>query len=134
MLVGVQREELIWYLYNFIRLLNNLFKVYWNEKMLTSLVMSWRRQLFCNKEISKNPKNGWKSMKIANIDREIVHNFWTTWENSMKFSEKMWRMIILKVTKNQDFTLSLEDTFFEIPQRESNWSLLSRFRVNIEAN
>ena len=25
-------------------------------------------------------------------------------------------MIILKVTKNQDFTLSLEDTFFEKPQ------------------
>ena len=25
-------------------------------------------------------------------------------------------MIILKVTKNQSFTLSLEDTFFETPQ------------------
>ena len=25
-------------------------------------------------------------------------------------------MIMLKVTKNQDFTLSLEDTFFEKPQ------------------
>ena len=30
----------------------------------------------------------------------------------MKFSEKMWLKIISKVTKYQDFTLSLEDTFF----------------------
>ena len=42
-------------------------------------------------------------MKIGNIDREILHNFWTTWE--IKFSGK--------VTKNQGFTLFLEDTFFE---------------------
>ena len=34
----------------------------------------------------------------------------------MKFSGKMCLMIILKVTKNQGFTLSLEDTFFEKPQ------------------
>ena len=34
----------------------------------------------------------------------------------MKFSRKMYLMIILKVTKNQGFTLSLEDTFFEKPQ------------------
>ena len=33
----------------------------------------------------------------------------------MKFSGKMWLMIILKVTQNQGFTLSLEDTFFEKP-------------------
>ena len=33
----------------------------------------------------------------------------------MKFSEKMYFKIILKVTKNQGFTLSLEDTFFEKP-------------------
>ena len=34
----------------------------------------------------------------------------------MKFSGKMCLMIILKVTKNQSFTLCLEDTFFEKPQ------------------
>ena len=34
----------------------------------------------------------------------------------MKFSGKMCLMIILKVTKDQGFTLSLEDTFFENPQ------------------
>ena len=32
---------------------------------------------------------------------------------SIKFSGKMRFMIILKVTKNQGFTVSLEDTFFE---------------------
>ena len=66
--------------------------------------------------MSKNPENRWKLMKIANIDREILHNFLTIWGNSMKFSGKMWLMIILRVTKNQGFTLSLKDTFFEKPQ------------------
>ena len=55
-------------------------------------------------------------MRKANIDREILHNFWTTCGISMKFSGKMCLMIILKVTKNQGFTLSLEDKFFEKPQ------------------
>ena len=55
-------------------------------------------------------------MKIANIDKEIFHNFWTTSGISMKFSGKMWLMIILKVTKNQGLTLSLENTFLEKPQ------------------
>ena len=34
----------------------------------------------------------------------------------MKFSGKICLKIILKVTKNQGFTLSLEDTFSERPQ------------------
>ena len=50
-------------------------------------------------------------MKIANIDRESLHIFWTIWRISMKFSEKMWLMIVLKVTQNQGLTLSLEDVF-----------------------
>ena len=33
----------------------------------------------------------------------------------MKFSGKMWPIIILKLTKNQGFTLSLEDTFLPPP-------------------
>ena len=37
----------------------------------------------------------------------------------MKFSGTMCLMIILKFTKNQGFTLSVEDTFFEKPQEES---------------
>ena len=34
----------------------------------------------------------------------------------MRFSGKMCLKTILKVTKNQGFTLSLEDTYFEKPQ------------------
>ena len=43
----------------------------------------------------------------------------------MKFSGKMCLKIILKVTKNQGFTLYLEDTFFKKPsaggRREKNF-------------
>ena len=38
----------------------------------------------------------------------------------MKFSGKILLIIIVKVTKNQAFALSLEDTFVEKPQGESN--------------
>ena len=64
----------------------------------------------------KNPKTWWKSMKVAYIGKEILHIFWMTWGISVKFSGKMWLMIILKVIKNQGFTVSLEDTFFEKPR------------------
>ena len=66
--------------------------------------------------MSKNPENWWNSMKTANIDREILHNFWTTWGISMKFPGNMWFIIILEVTWQQGLTLSLEDMFFEKPQ------------------
>ena len=53
----------------------------------------------------------------------------------MKFSEKMCIKIILKVTKNQGFTLSVEDTFFKKPQRggagEWGGGSPSRFRVKL---
>ena len=91
------------------------------KKMLTSSVKGWRHYFLCNKEMSKIPNNRWKLMKIANIDRESLHIFWTTWEISMKFSGKMWFMIISKVTEKQGFILSLEDTFLEKPQGGSNW-------------
>ena len=60
-------------------------------------------------------KSWGKLMKVANIDREYLYIFWTTWGNSMKFSGKICLMVILKVTKNQGFTLSLEDTLLEKP-------------------
>ena len=34
----------------------------------------------------------------------------------MKFSGKMCLMTLLKVTKNQSFTITLEDTYFKKPQ------------------
>ena len=42
-------------------------------------------------------------MKIANIGREILQNFWTTTGIWMKFLGKMCLMIILKVTKKPGF-------------------------------
>ena len=39
----------------------------------------------------------------------------------MKFSGKMYFKLILKVTKKQGFTLSLEDTFFE----KSQWGQIN---------
>ena len=80
--------------------------------------------------MSKSPKNWWKLMKKANIDREILHNFWTTWEISMKFSGMMCLMIILKVTKNQGFSFSLEYTFFEKPRDRVLGSTIRIYRVN----
>ena len=50
----------------------------------------------------------------------------------MKLSEKMCLKIILKVTKDQGFTLSVEDTFFEKPQGGGGGKIYppSCFRVN----
>ena len=75
------QEELIYYQYNGIQLLNNLFKGCWKWKKKKKMV-TWG-----------------KLTKIANIDRELLHIFWTTWGNSMKFSGKMCFKIILKFTK-----------------------------------
>ena len=47
----------------------------------------------------------------------------------MKFSRKMCLMIILEVTKNQSFILSLEDTFFEKPQRGEGFKLTLKSAV-----
>ena len=73
--------------------------------------------------------------KLANIDREFLHIFWTTWGNSMQFLGKRDLKIILKFTKNQGFSLSLEDPLFQKPQggggRGLNWPpTLSGFSVN----
>ena len=52
-------------------------------------------------------------MKIVNIDGEALHIFWTTSGISLKFSGKMWVMIILKFTKKQGLTLSLFEIIAE---------------------
>ena len=75
----------------------------------------------------KNVKN-WGKL-TDNIDREFLYIFWTTWGNSMKFSGKMCFEIILKVTKNQGFTLSLEDTYFEKPQGVIKMLELSNYGI-----
>ena len=55
-------------------------------------------------------------MKIVNIDGENIHILWKTYGISLKLSGKMWLKIILKATKKQGFTVSLEDIFLEKPQ------------------
>ena len=92
--------------------------------LLWADVISFFVTRWCQK-IQKIDENWWK---LANFDREFLHILWTTRGNSMKFSGKMYLKIILKLTKNQGFTLSLEDKFFEKPQGGSNWPP-SRFRV-----
>ena len=51
-------------------------------------------------------------MKIANIGEEIIHIFWTNGGTSMKFSGKMWLVIILKC-----LILNLDDRILEKPQK-----------------
>ena len=58
---------------------------------------------------------------------------WTTWWISMKFSEKMWLMIIIKVAKKQGFTVSLESTFFK-KQHGDGWSNLGIRRLETFTN
>ena len=53
------------------------------------------------------------------IDRERLHIFWMTSGISVKFSGKMWLMIISKATKNQSFNLSLEHAFLKKAQGDS---------------
>ena len=57
-------------------------------------------------------------MKKVNIDKENHYIFQTTlgMKFSMKFSEKMCVMTILKITKKQGLTFSLENTVLEKPQ------------------
>ena len=85
--------------------------------MLTSSVICW---LFASLQ-QGNVQKSKKQMKTFNIDGENLHIFWTTWVISMKFSGKMWVMIVLKVTKYQALNLSLEDAFLEKPLTEEVW-------------
>ena len=59
--------------------------------MLTSSVTYDISSFFATGKCQKNPKKQWKEGENL----------------PMKFSEKMWLMIILKVTKKQGFVLSL---------------------------
>ena len=62
--------------------------------------------------VKKAPKR-WKSMKIADIEGELLHISWTTWGISRKFSRKIWLMIQLKVTKKQGFHFSFKRYIFQ---------------------
>ena len=64
----------------------------------------------------KEDEDGWMLFLHNEFWQRKTFMFSKTWGISMKFSGKMWVVIILKVTKKQAFTLSLEDTYFEKPQ------------------
>ena len=55
--------------YNFMQLLDSLFKAYWKRKNADIICYKLISLVSSNKEMSANPKTRWKSMKIANIDR-----------------------------------------------------------------
>ena len=78
-------EDLIWYQYNFIQLLNNLLKVYLKTKNADIISYKLVPLVFYNKESSKNPKTWWQLMKIANIDTERESSYLLN--NSRNFNE-----------------------------------------------
>ena len=111
-------------------MLNNLFRVCWNLK--NADIICYMLTLFVSLQ-QENSKQYEKLVKMVNIEGENLCIFWRTWGNSIKFSGKMWLMIILKVTKNQGFILSLENIFLETLQGEDQIDPPpppSRFRVN----
>ena len=82
-----------------------------------------------------------KLMNIVEIEVENLQIFWTSCEIPMKFSRKMLLTIIIKVTKNQDSSLSLKNTFsWKITETGAGeWGrggqiylLTSCFRINLE--
>ena len=83
------------------------FKVWWKQKNV---------DIIYYKLMSKNQMSNVKDLMKIDIDRDGLHIFWTTCGIIVKFSGKTCLMIIWKVTKNQVFILSLEDTFSEKPQ------------------
>ena len=93
----------------------------------------WRHLLYVMSLVSlqqENVKKSEKMIKIVNIEEENAHIFRKTWGISRKFSEEMWLMMILKVTKNQDFNLSLKNAILEKQLGGSNWTP-SFFMVDI---
>ena len=63
-----------------------------------------------------NVKKSKKLIKIVNTGEDYLHIFQTTTGIFMKLSRKMCLMIILKVTKNHGFTLSLENAVLQKQQ------------------
>ena len=120
------QEELTQCQCNFKQLLKNLFKVSWRQKN-AGIICYMLTSLACLQQ--ENVKKSRKLMKLANIDEENLHIFLATWGTLMKFSEKMCLIIILKVTKKQGFTSSVENTVLKKPQGGDQIDSPSLFRV-----
>ena len=65
--------------------------------------------------MSKNPKN-LRTSSYWRIISSYLHILRMSGGISIKLSEKMWLMIILKVAKIQGFNISLRNTFLKKPQ------------------
>ena len=59
-------------------------------------------------------------MKIANIDKERIHMFWTTWAISIKLSGEMWLMLLSKVTRKLGLHPHFGRYIFQKSKGESN--------------
>ena len=70
----------------------------------------------------KNPKNRWKLIKIANIDRESLHIFWITGRTSVKLKCEICENVKdvtydnIKSHKKSSFHPPFRETFLEKPQ------------------
>ena len=65
--------------------------------------------LFANVKKIWNSQKFQKLVEIVNIDEENLYIFRAIWGISIKFSGKSCLMTMIKVTKKQGFTLSLEN-------------------------
>ena len=82
----------------------------WDDLSLVSL---WEGDV-------KTPENQWKSMTIANIDWEILQNFWTTWGISMKFYAFCLAVSNTSIANGSFFAYSSTDNFLS-PTQVSDW-------------
>ena len=110
------------------QVLNNLFKVGWRWKNASIICYILMSLVYLQQENVKKYK---KLMKLPNLDEQNHDIFRTTWGNLMTFSGKMCLIIILKVTKKQGLSSSVENKVLKKLQGQSNWSPSpSLFRVN----
>ena len=87
----ILQKESIFYQYNFILLLKNLFKkTYWGHLLYANVI-----RFFATGNIKKCRK----LMEIVNIEEENLHIYWTTSVISIIFLGSIWIMIILQVIK-----------------------------------
>ena len=91
-----------------LQLLNNVFKVCRKSKNADNICYKLATLVSLRQGNVKNSRKSIEIDKKAKIKREILHNLLTTRGISIKFSEKIWFMTILKVTKKpQAFILPL---------------------------
>ena len=84
------------------------------KKCLYHLLCAEVISFFATRKWQKKPR---KTDETVNTERENLHNFWTAWGISMKFSGKIRLMIILKVEKET----GLHPLYTKFIFRETTW-------------